>query len=251
MKMLSILFATLLIVLPLHGEESVETREFKSKIFEVHNRAPNEIVGAVRLLGSGFKGSGISMNEELRTITVRDFPENIATIEEAIKRLDQVEAAPIITLNVSVLIGSKTPVPTADPIPEDLSRVVKVMSKMLRYSHFGLLTSIVHRTKPGAGVQGSGVMDSLLIRTTTTGAKSIPYSYNVSGVTTSGNVTNVNRFQFNMRMPFRMNASEVEYRNIGFETPVSIRQNEKVVIGNAVMGDRALIVVLTATVEAP
>ena len=54
-----------------------------------------------------------------------------------------------------------------------------------------------------------------------------------------------------MRMPFRMNASEVEYRNIGFETPVSIRQNEKVVIGNAVMGDRALIVVLTATVEAP
>jgi len=65
------------------------TREFKNKIFEMQNRDPRDIYTAVRLLGSGFKGSAISFNEETHTMTVRDFPENIAANGDAITRLDK------------------------------------------------------------------------------------------------------------------------------------------------------------------
>ena len=240
----------LLLALPVFAQDdSVETHQLKNRVFDVHNRAPNEIANAILLLGSGSKGAAMSVNEQLRTITVRDFPENIAAIETAIKRLDQAEIAPIISLDISVLIGSKTPVPTAEPIPDDLAPVIKQLRKTLRFSHYGVITSMIHRTKPGAGIENSGVMDSALIRTTTKDARAIPYSYNFSGITTSGNVTNVNEFRFGMRIPLDYGTLGIKYDNVGFKTPVSIRQNEKVVIGTATMGDKALIVVVTATVE--
>src|ERR1044072_6029227 len=69
-------------------EDFVTERQFKSKIFEVKYREPSSIANVLRNLGSGFKGASISANNEFRTLTVRDFPENLASIEEAIKRLD-------------------------------------------------------------------------------------------------------------------------------------------------------------------
>jgi hypothetical protein len=48
----------------------------------------------------------------------------------------------------------------------------------------------------------------------------------------------------------RVNAGGTQTQHVGFNTPVSIHQNEKVVIGTATMGDKALIVVVTATVSA-
>src|SRR5919106_4281558 len=85
-------------------------RDFRNKIFEIHNRDPRQIADAIRLLGSGVGNAGINVNTDLKTLTVRDFPENIATMEEAIKRLDQpAPATPDIELKISVLIGSKSP----------------------------------------------------------------------------------------------------------------------------------------------
>src|SRR5829696_7037259 len=76
------------------GQEKKEpeyntTREFRNKVFEIRNRDPRIVASTVKLLGSGFKGADLSVSSELKTITVRDFPENIAAIEEAIKRLDK------------------------------------------------------------------------------------------------------------------------------------------------------------------
>jgi len=65
-------------------EDFVTERQFKSKIFEVKYREPSSIANVLRQLGSGFKGAGISANNEFKTLTVRDFPENLATIEAAL-----------------------------------------------------------------------------------------------------------------------------------------------------------------------
>src|SRR5687767_9519337 len=66
----------------------VENSGFKGKIFEIKNRDPRELVQILQPLGSGFKGALMKFNDQSKTITVRDFPENIATIAEAIIRLD-------------------------------------------------------------------------------------------------------------------------------------------------------------------
>src|SRR6185295_16127419 len=86
-------------------------RAYKSKVLEVHHRDPRLLADAVRLLGSGFGLASISVNDQLQTIAVRDYPENVAAIEEAIKRLDQpAPPTPDIELKISVLIGSKAPI---------------------------------------------------------------------------------------------------------------------------------------------
>src|SRR5947209_11458857 len=123
-------------------EPEVNLRDLKNKIFQVKNRDPHSLIDAVRLLGSGMGGTAMTVNSDLKTITVRDFPENIATIEEAIKRLDQPVASPDIEFRISVLIGSKSPL-NAAPLPDDLAPVVKQLESTLRYAHYGLITAAV------------------------------------------------------------------------------------------------------------
>jgi hypothetical protein len=224
-------------------------REYKTRIFEIKNRDPRVIADALHLLGSGFGGSGISVNTELKTITVRDFPENIATMDEAIKRLDQpAPAAPDIEFKISVLIGSKSPLNAAS-VPEDLEPVVKQLQSTLRYAHYGLMTAAVQRTKPGEGIEGSGVAEPTLLGMTPNQERPVFYSYNLRRITSTPSGIDIEKFAFSMRVPIvvRSGSGEIQYQNVGFETPVSLREKEKVVIGTTTMGDKALIVVVTAT----
>src|SRR5437588_11770517 len=79
----------------------------KSRIFEVKYRDPGALRSALRPLESGARGAVMEVNHELRTISVRDFPENIATMEEALKRLDRPGAAqPDVELRMHVLTAS-------------------------------------------------------------------------------------------------------------------------------------------------
>jgi len=230
-------------------------REFRSKVFEVHNREAGEVASSIKLLGSGFKGAGLSVNNEMHTITVRDFPENLAAIEGAIARLDHsIADAPDIEMKISVLIGSKTPLPGAATIPDELVPVVKQLESTLRYAHYGLMTATVQRTKPGNGLNGSGVAEATLLGMTVKEGQPIMYNYRLRRITaTSGErpSIDIDNFEFSMRVPISVGGTQpTQYQSVGFETPVSVRQNEKVVIGTTTMGDKALIVVVTATVAA-
>src|SRR5947209_4934311 len=159
-----------------NAEEYNSNRDYRSKVFEVHNHDAREIASSIKLLGSGFKGSALSVNNDMHTITVRDFPENVAAIEGAIARLDQpIANAPDIEMKISVLIGSKTPLPGAASVPEELAPVVKQLESTLRYAHYGLMTATVQRTKPGNGLNGSGVAESTLLGMTIKESQPIHY----------------------------------------------------------------------------
>jgi hypothetical protein len=223
-------------------------REFKNKVFEIKNRDPRVVAQSVKLLGSGFKGADLSVSTELKTITVRDFPENIAAIEEAIKRLDHTAPpTPDIEFKISVLIGSKSALNAAS-IPDELEPVVKQLQSTLRYNHYGLMTASVQRTKPGDGVRGSGVAEPTLLGMTPNQERPVFYDYNMNRVTATDAGVDIERFSFSMRVPVVVRSGgEVQYQNVGFATPVSLRDKERVVIGTTTMGDKALIVVVTAT----
>src|SRR5438552_10761793 len=90
-------------------DDFVTEKGFKSKVFEVKYRDAESLRRVLLTLGSGFKGASISPSSEFKTLTVRDFPENIAAIEEALKRLDTPAAPrPNIELHMHVLIASNT-----------------------------------------------------------------------------------------------------------------------------------------------
>ena len=87
----------------------------KSKLIEVKNRDPRTLLDVLRLLGSPV--GVISANQEFRTITVRDFPENIVIIEDAIRRLDTPEPAhPDLEFRIHVLIASNAPSIPIEPM---------------------------------------------------------------------------------------------------------------------------------------
>ncbi|HEY0371942.1 MAG TPA: secretin N-terminal domain-containing protein [Thermoanaerobaculia bacterium] len=221
----------------------------RNKVFTIEHRDPRYIAEAIRLLGSGGEGAAMSVSSELRTITVRDYPENVAAIDEAISRLDKPVASLDMDLTISVLIGSKTPLAATAAVPPELVPVVKQLQATLSYAHYGLLTTTVHRSKTGVGIEGSGVAESTLLGMQTSDTRPLFYTYKLRGVAVSAEKLDVDTFAFSMRVPLDLGPGPVTYQNVGFETPVSVKQGEKVVIGTTTMKDKALVVVVTAKVN--
>ena len=249
MKRIALLISILLVATALIAQEPEP--KFRTKLFEVHHRGARDIALVVKGIASGVKGSDVSWNDQLQTITVRDFPENVAAIEEAIGRLDRpAPALPDIELRISLLIGSKTPL-DGPAVPEDLASVVKQLQSTLRYSHYGLLAANIQHTRAGEGIEGSGVAESKLIGIPTTADHPVFYNYKLRNITTDAGTDRqsvaVQNANFGLRVPIKVSKDTV-YQSVGFETPITIREGEKVVIGTTTMGDRAVIVVLMATV---
>lgn len=233
-------------------DEYNNIKEYRNKIFAIQNGDVRAIAGAIKLLGSGFKGAGISINEDLRTITARDFPENLAAMEDAIKRLDRATPkSPDLEMKIFVLIGSKTPLANA-ALPDELGPVVKQLQATLRYGNYGLMTSMVHRTTLGSGIRGSGVAEPTLLGMTAAQDRPIMYTYDLRRITSADaahTTIDIDSFDFSMRVPIDVGNNNIQYQSVGFATPVSIRQGEKVVIGTTTMRDKALVVVVTASVN--
>lgn len=232
------------------GPEYVEEKGFKGKVFEIKYRDPLGLLQVIKPLGSGFKGASWSVDREFKTVTVRDFPENIAMIEEAIKRLDTPESArPDIEFSVHVLIAS-TAAGGSEDYPSELTEVVKQLKSALKFKSYALMTSGVHRAKQGgSGVENSGVAESKLFSSVPTPPSPIFYEYTFDSISidsASGTPTvQIGRFIFNMRVPLNLGTS-VQYQNVGFRSPVGLRQGEKVVVGSTTMGDKGLVVVVSA-----
>ena len=221
--------------------EGITERSFKTKVFEVKYRDPNSLHNALFNLGSGFKGSTMSSNAEFRTLTVRDFPENIATIEEALKRLDvPAVPRPNIELHLHVLIASNAG-GTATEVPADLKDVLTQLRGTLNYRNYELAASIVQRlTETPRGLQGSGIAE---LPSTNPGTpnSSMPYEYYINNVSLVQNTTGTASVQI---AEFTFVTIEKERARV--QTALNLRDGEKVVVGTATIRNRALVIVLTA-----
>lgn len=224
--------------------EYVTTRDFKSGVFIVKHRSPHDLGKVLRPLGSGFKGAQVESTdrEGLKTITVRDFPENLASIEEALKRLD-VPAAAVkeVEFHIHVLFASKAQ-GTNEDVPAELRDVLGTLKSTLQYKSYTLATSFVQRAAAGSSNFGG--------------------RGEIAAATASGNPLkldwSINQYQIETPMEgpsslklskFLLHASD---QNAGILasilTDLTLKDGEKVVVGTSVLKDRGLIVVLTAKV---
>lgn len=236
--------------------ESPATRAgLRYRVFELKHRDPESLHSVIRLLGSGMGGSSMSVNNEYNTITVRDYPENIATIEEAIRRLDTpAPPTPGIEFHVHILIATNAALATPNPLPSEVTDVVKQLQATLSYKNYSLMTSAVLRTKEGpTGISNKGVADFKLITEGAARNSPIFYEYlarqvKIDGTAPNASAIQIGNFNFSMRIPIEVNMGQIQYDRVGFETPVSMREGEKVVVGTTTMQDKGLIVVLSARI---
>jgi len=213
----------------------------RSRVFELKNRSPGEVMKVIKPLGSGVKGTIISDSGEFKTITVRDFPENIAAIEDALKRLDVPQAPkPDIEFRIRVLIAAPS---GTSQYPGDLEPVVKQLHATLNYKSYYQVASITMRVKSGSGAKGTGV--TAVNPPVSTESTSMSYSYGFEDVSIAppppgAAVVQIRKLHYS-----------IEGKSLGeaeINTGLSLREGEKVVVGTASLKDRAMILVLSARI---
>jgi type II secretory pathway component GspD/PulD (secretin) len=238
-------------------------KQLRGRIFELKYRQPTEIFNVIRPLGSGYKAAMISPNDELHTITVRDFPENIATIEEALKRLDTPQPARTQTsleVQVSLIEAKREGTSPNIEAPASIKPVLQELQNTLNFKSYRYITTFVNRTREGGDVNNSGVADSFLQVAETKG-KATFYNYRLNGihfVTGDGGVQliDVRDFRFGASVPLVVGiaantpsgpVNQFQYKDIGIQTPLTVKDGEIVVVGttNAGSSDEALIIVVS------
>jgi type II secretory pathway component GspD/PulD (secretin) len=227
------------------GEPSTEAG-LKAKMFEIKYANPGQLMPVLKTLAS--KDGTIIYNEKLRILTVRDYPENLAAIEAALRTLDKpgVRATePDVELHIHVLLASSAE-GAGKAYPSELQDVLKQLDATLSYRSYYLVTSIVQRVKlggEGTSSSGSATLGPPLSEANVVANYQLSIEQIVAGPDSAGGRSlEVRRFAFVFAARPPLGA---EGR---ITTHLGLRDGEKVVVGTASMKDKALIVVLSAKV---
>jgi hypothetical protein len=237
---------------PKADDNYVTSKMFQNRVFEVKNRDPQSLARVLAPLTSGFRGAVVSPNEEFRTITVRDFPENIAVIEEAIRRLDTPEPArPAVEFRVHMLVASNDDA-LGNRYPAELGDVVRQLQSTLGYKNFTLIGSQIVRSKEGRGDNyNKGVADLKLASDTPASKNPIFYTYTIRSVSLDNAAgqarVQIEEFSMNMNVPLSVGQDKIAYQEVGFKNPVSLRDGEKAVVGTTSIADKSVVVVVSAS----
>ena len=236
---------------PKQEDNYVTQKMFQNRVFDVKNRDPQSLVRVLAPLTSGFRGAIVSANPEFRTISVRDFAENIAIIEEAIRRLDMPEPArPSVEFQVQMLVASNDEA-IPNRYPADLADVVKQLQASLGYKNFSLMGSQIARSREGGSTNwNKGVADLRLANDTPASKNPVYYSYSFDSVSFEGSGAQtrlrIGKFNMEMKVPLWLGGDKLAYEPVGFSNPVSLREGERVVAGTTSIADKSVVVILSA-----
>jgi hypothetical protein len=229
--------------------------KFAVKLFEIKHRQPHSLRESLQALGSGTKGSSIIANNQLRTLTVRDFPENIAAIEDALKRLDVPEQSPVsLEFQIHLLSASMNGSGKTE-LPKNLEPVVAQLKATLKFTNYRYVSSALNRASNGGKIESSGVTGSLFptpTGVTNTAENPSFYQYTLTHIMLAQDASGketvlIDLFKFGVGVPIKINPGQTQYRDIGIVTPLSLREGEMAVVGTANIGgsDEAIIVVVS------
>jgi hypothetical protein len=236
---------------PKQEDNFVTQKMFQNRVFDIKNRDPLSLARVLAPLTSGFRGAVVSSNPDFRTISVRDFPENIAVIEEAIRRLDQPEPVrPGIEFHIHMLVASNDET-AANRYPAELADVVKQLQSTLGYKNFSQMGSQVVRSKEGRGSNSNkGVADLRMTNDTAANKSPVFYNYNINAVSfdsmSGAGRIQIEDFMMEMRVPLSVEAGKIVYETVGFRSPVSLREGERVVVGTTSIADKSVVIILSA-----
>jgi len=233
--------------------DSVQTGGIKGKVFEIKYCNPRALLPVIKPLASGMGRATMSFSDEFKTITVRDYAENIAVIEDAINRLDRSapeNTASPVDFYIYVLIGSNGPLEGAG-VPKEMAGLVDQLGAALHYKNYALMSSSLERSKEGIGLNNAGVADPKVLGPTS-GSRFAPvsYRYDLRDISVNGAgpgaAVQVQTFDFRMKFPIFNQDGHIDYQDVGFNTPITTRVDQQSVVGSTTIGDKGVIVVLMA-----
>jgi hypothetical protein len=212
----------------------------RAKVLAIKHQSPGDLVHVLRPLSSGASGAMVLPSEQFNTVTVRDFPENLAAIDQALKRLDvPTPPQPDVEVRIRVLLGS--PKAGAGQYPAELESVVKQMSATFQYRSYYLIAAVTQRVRAGSGTGGKGQV--VLAPPATDENINGQFHFNIEKISLPqtggpGAVIAVKRLKLALESG-SLGEAEVA-------TGLTLREDEKAVLGNGSLKNRAMIVVVSA-----
>jgi hypothetical protein len=225
--------------------------KFQVKLFEIKHKNPGMLAGAIMALGSGRSSSRIDPNDNLKTITVRDLPENIAAIEAALKRLDLPDPAPVSIQTQIYLISASDEAGDPGQFPKEIEPVLAQLKATLKYKHYRFENTFLNRVNDGGSVESSGTWqasaNNLQPNFSTYSMRQVRLATDNQGK----EAIRIGKFNFGLRVPVQMtsgNSNSVQYQDVGIHTELSLSEGGLAVVGTTSLrsSDGALIVVVSA-----
>ena len=225
------------------------------KLLEAKHRPTNLLVDTLNGLLSPV--GKIAQNQALKTITVRDCAWNFPVLEQALAKLDVPEQSPAnmeFQLHLLTASGKAAEGPV---MPKQLEPVVTQLKATLKYGHYRYVYSALNRITNGGRIDSSGVTGELF--PAPPGVANPPgkpsfYQYTLSNVKFTQDATGkdsvqVEQFRFGISVPIQVGEQpgQMQYKDIGLTTPLSLREGEIAVVGTANISgsDEAMIVVVS------
>ncbi len=239
---------------PTPEPERVLNKDLKTQIFEIKHRDPQALVRVLDGLSSQDRGTQLVPDKDFKTITVRDYPENIAVIERAITKLDVPEKLPAnLEVQLHIIAASRNGKEKGQ-VPKNLEDVITQLQSTLQYTSYRYITSIFNRVQSGKNLIATGITDPIFPSSETAAKASYQYSLGDIrlSVDASGNeIVQINKLNFGMSTPLvsikKDGANTIDYKHGDIITGLSLREGEKVVVGTANVGtsDDAIILVIS------
>lgn len=207
------------------------------RLFKLEHGSAEAVAKALRHLGSGARDAKIEANDALDSISVRDFAANVAAIEGAVKLLDV--PRPDVVFHMRLLVAGPE---GATDVPADMQKVVRQLQQSLRWKAYYQVADLDQRVRSGARLESHGVLQlapPVLEKPTRTGYE-IELRPVVTGVRKGARTVQLRLLQF-----------ELESRETGradIRTEIVVPEGETVVVGTAALGNRALVLVVWASI---
>jgi hypothetical protein len=225
-----------------------EPDKFQVKLFEIKHKNPNMLAAAIMALGSGRSSSRIDPNDNLKTITVRDLPENIAAIEAALKRLDLPDPAPVSIQTQIYLISASDEASDPGQFPKEIDPVLAQLKGTLKYKHYRFVNTFINRVNDGGSIESSGTGYAISGNTNPTFMQCKMSQVRLATDNTGNQAIRIGKFNIGVRIPVQLSPGNTQYQDVGINTELSLSEGGLVVVGTGNMGltDGAMIVVVSA-----
>ncbi len=177
-------------------KEQKDEPKLVQRLFILKYADPSQIEGMLRVFTSS-----LTTNREMHALAVTGTPETIATIEDALKRLDVPSAAPKdIEMTIFLLSAADAPATDAPPIPKDLDPVVTQLKNTFPFKNYDLLDVLTFRSRTGQQVSASSSGGAFQIGTRSV-AVITSLRINSISVQGDGSTLRVDRLNADIRVP--------------------------------------------------